>query len=65
MRRLNQGRISVELCDIAHRIIRRCRIKCDASNKISLDDAFPSSKAGRIKCDGTSTSKPGLTHRKL
>ena len=51
MRRLNQRRISVELCDIARRIIRQRRIKCDTSNKISLDVAFPSNKIGGIKCD--------------
>ena len=37
MRRLNQHRISVELYDIARRIIRQRRIKCDTSNKISLE----------------------------
>ena len=62
MRRLNQRRISVELCDIARRIIRQLRIKCDTSNQISLDVAFSSNKIGRIKCDGTSKSKPGLRH---
>ena len=50
MRRLNQRRISVELCDIARRIIRQRQIKRDASNKISLDVALPSNKIGRIKC---------------
>ena len=50
-RRLNQRRISVELCDIARHIIRQRRIKCDTSNIISLDVAFPSNKIGRIKCD--------------
>ena len=49
MRRLNQRRISVELSDIARRIIRQRRIKCDASNKINLDVAFPSNKIARIK----------------
>ena len=56
MRRLNQHRISVELYDIARRIIRQRRIKCDTSNKISLDVTFPSNKIGRIKC-----AKPCLT----
>ena len=37
MRRLNQHRISVELSDMSRCIIRQRRIKCDASNKISLD----------------------------
>ena len=36
--------------------------KCDASNKISLDVAFPSHEIGCIKCDETSTSKLGLNY---
>ena len=55
MRHLNQRRIFVELCDTA--------LKYDASNKISLDVAFPSNKIGCIKCDDlNSTFKLGLTY---
>lgn len=61
MRRLDRHRIFVESCDSARRILQRCRIKCDASKKISLYVAFPLNKIARIKCDETSTSKPGLS----
>ena len=57
---LNRRRICVALCDRARRIVRRRRIKCDVSNKTSLDVAFPSNLNRRIKCDGNSTSKLGL-----